>query len=106
MFLFSTVNAILWSMVSAAIFIPLYRLFGFTKAALIGSTLYGLVFLFCFSYLFADPSLTVKLGGSFIFHDGTITPHGVVHYVFLSMCDVALSMLCLIAVSKVRLGYF
>src|SRR4051812_28648606 len=104
--LFSAVNAVLWSMVSAAIFIPLYQSLGFTKAALIGSAIYGLVFLFCFSYLFVEPSLTVKTGGSFVFQDGTITPKGMVQYLFWSVCDVALSVLCLIVLSKVRLSYF
>jgi hypothetical protein len=102
--LFSAVNAVLWTVVSAAIFVPLYRSFRLTKATAIGSALYGAVFFFCFSYLFVNPSLTLKIGGNYIFQNGTITQYGLVQYFFLSLYDVAISVLCLIVMSKVRLG--
>jgi hypothetical protein len=90
--LYSSVNAVVWTVVAGLVFIPMYRYFGFSKASIIGSIIYTITFLAVYLYVAVPLRLTLKIYGFYLFLDGHVTWFGFFNYFAIALLDCVFSI--------------
>jgi hypothetical protein len=95
-FLYSSINAIVWTAAASLVFITLYRYYGFSKASIIGSIIYTITFLVVYLYLAVPLRLTLKIYGLYLFQDGQVTWFGFFNYFAIALLECAFSIVGLL----------